>query len=281
VLAFRDPPDAPPDGPGWRLRVVPNKFPALRIEHGLERRGHGLYDLLSGVGAHEVVVESPEHEQRLGDLPLTAVEEVLDACRERTVDLQRDPRFRSIVIFKTHGLSRGTHQGHPTSEILAAPVVPFVVGEELHQARAYHGFRERCLFCDILRQETEEQTRVVAAGEHVVAFAPFAARLPFETWIVPRRHAAAFEGAGAAERRDLASVLRAVLRKLDTSLGDPPFELVIHSAPFGEGDSPSYHWHVEILPRLGAGASVEADSGMPLNPMPPEDAARFLRDTPD
>jgi UDPglucose--hexose-1-phosphate uridylyltransferase len=281
ILAYRDPADAPANGSGWRVRVVPNKFPALRIEHDLERRGHGLYDLMTGVGAHEVVVESPAHGLRLGDLPLDAVEDVLRAYRDRMLDLQRDPRFRSIVIFKRHGTRRGPYAGHPTSEILAAPILPFVLGEELHQARTYHDFRERCLFCDILQQEDEEQTRVVAAGPHVLAFAPFAARVAFETWVLPRRHGAAFEAASPEELQDLARVLRAVLRKLDRSLADPPFQLLVHSAPVGERDSPSYHWHIEILPQLGWAARVEAVSGLPSNPMPPEDAARFLRDTPD
>jgi UDPglucose--hexose-1-phosphate uridylyltransferase len=281
VAAHRDPADAPPNAPGWRVRVVPNKFPALRIEGALERRGQGLYDVVTGVGAHEVIIESPDHDRKLGDLPIEGVEEVVQVCRERLADLKRDPRFRAIVIFKTHGLETGVHLGHPSSQLIATPVVPLAVGEELRQARAYHDYRERCVFCDILQQEGEEAARVVTASEHVMAFAPFAARFPFEIWLAPRRHAAAFDRAGAAECLDLARVLRTVLRKLDRCLGDPPFQLVLHTAPIGEDESPSYHWHVEIMPRVVDGEAFESASGIHANPMPPEDAARFLRDTPD
>ncbi len=279
IMAYRDGADAAANGPGWRVRVVPNKFPALRIEGDLERRGHGLYDVMSGIGAHEVIIETPDHEPQLGDLPVGAVVDVVHAYRDRIGDLKRDPRFRSIVIFKTHGLETGAHVGHPTSQLLATPVLPLTVGEELRQARAYHGYRERCLFCDILHQEADEGSRIVVASDEVLAFSPFAARFPFETWIMPRRHAAAFEDATASELQDLAVVFRAVLRKLDRCLGDPPFHLVLHGAPAGEQASPSYHWHIEIMPQVVGGAEFEGGSGLQVNPMPPEDAARFLRDT--
>jgi UDPglucose--hexose-1-phosphate uridylyltransferase len=277
VLAYRDPPGAPADTPGWRVRVVPNKFPALRIEGDLERRGHGIYDLMNGVGAHEVIVDSPDHDQDLDVLPVAAVADVLTAYRERMADLRRDERFRYVIVFKNHGAEAGATLEHPHSQLVATPVVPLTVGDELHNARAYHGYKERCLFCDILRQETEERVRLVAEGEHVVAFAPFAARFPFETWILPRRHGAGYERADPEEIRDLAGVLRSVLRRLRRTLGEQPYNFWLHSAPF-DGDSPFYHWHLELIPRLSRGAGLEWGSGMHVNPMPPEDAARILRD---
>ncbi len=277
VLVYRDRPD---DG-GWRVRVVPSKFPALRVEGDLERRGHGLYDLMNGIGAHEVIIESPRHDDTLARLPLAAVEDVVRAWRDRIVDLKRDQRFRAIVVFKTHALGDAAASEHPHSQLLATPIPPQALNDELHHARAYHDYRERCLFCDIVHQEAEERTRVIVESEHVVAFAPFAARFPFETWIVPRRHAPAFEHGSAAVLRDLARALRAVSRKLERALGDPSFEFQLHSAPFAEGESPWYHWHLEITPTLSSPAGADRGSGFHVNPMPPEDAARFLRDTGD
>jgi UDPglucose--hexose-1-phosphate uridylyltransferase len=267
LLAFRDKPD---DG-GWRVRVVPSRFPALRVEGDLERRGHGLYDLMNGIGAHEVIVESPRHEDTLGRLSLAAVEDVVRAWRDRIIDLKRDQRFRSIVVFKSSA------DRHAVSQLLATPTPSQLVNDELHHARTYHDYRERCLFCDILHQETEERARLVVDGEHVVAFAPFASRVPFETWLLPRRHLPAFEHSSAAELRDLARALRDVLRRLDRTLGAPPIDLTLHSAPFADGESPYYHWHVEIAPLLPLPAGPQRSSGFWVNPMPPEDAARFLR----
>lgn len=275
LLAYRS--GAATEGP-WNVRVVPNKFPALRVEGHLERRGHGLYDLMNGIGAHEVVIESPKHDDSLGRLGVGAIEDVLRAYRERILDLKRDQRFRSIVVFKSHGTDAGAHIEHPHSQLLATPIPPQRLSDELHHARSYHDYRERCLFCDILHQEEGEKTRLVAETEHVLAFSPFAARFPFETWILPRRHAPAFEHIGAAELRDLATVLGTVLRRLDKVLGDPPYNLALHSAPFSESESPYFHWHVEITPKVTPVAGFEWGSGFHVNPMPPEDAARFLRD---
>jgi UDPglucose--hexose-1-phosphate uridylyltransferase len=278
VLAYRDSDGGVADGTGWRVRVVPNKFPALRTEGEFERRGLGVYDLMNGLGAHEVIVESPDHERGLGRLPTAAIEEVLRAYRARIADLKRDDRFRSVLVFKNHGAEAGATLEHPHSQLIATPVVPVTLGDELHGARAYHDYRERCLFCDIVRQETQERTRLVVESGGIVGFAPFASRMPFETWLLPRRHAAAFEQTADDELRDLAAVLGAVLGALDRTLGDPPYNLLLHSAPFGAGESPSYHWHFELLPKLVGLAGFELGSGFHINPVPPEDAARLLRD---
>ncbi len=278
ILAYRDPPGSPANAPGWRVRVVPNKFPALRVEGDLERRGDGLYDLMNGRGAHEVIIESPAHDQTLASLPPSAIQDVVRAYRERILDLRCDERLRSVLILRHHGLMAGIDHEHPHSQLLAAPIVPMAVSAEIDHARTYYTYRERCLFCDILRQEIDHGTRLVAVSSHVVAFAPFAARFPFETWLMPRHHAAAFESADDAVLRDLASILRTVLRKLEHTLADPPHTLLLHSAPFGDGESPSYHWHVEIVPTLVGVGDFEWGTGLHLNPLPPEDAARVLRD---
>ncbi len=279
VLAYRDGPEAVADGPGWRVRVVPSKFPALRIEGELELRGQGVYDLMNGVGAHEVIIESPDHARSLGELPTAAVKEVLEAYRARILDLQQDDRFRSALIFKNHGAEVGATLAHPHSQLIATPVAPIAVADELRGAQTYHAYRERCLFCDIVRQEAEDGLRVVAENEGTIAFAPFASRFPFETWLVPRRHAAAFERIEDADLGDVAAGLVAVLGTLRRALDDPPYNLVLHSAPFGSGESPSYHWHFEILPKLVELAGFELGNGFHINGVPPEDAARTLRET--
>jgi UDPglucose--hexose-1-phosphate uridylyltransferase len=210
---------------------------------------------------------------------VAGVEEVLRAYRGRVADLKRDPRFRSVTLFKNRGPEAGATLEHPHSQLIATPVVPVTVTAELDNAHAYFRYRERCLFCDILRQESDARARVVVEGQHVLAFAPFAARFPFETWLIPRRHASAFEEVDDVVLRDLAGVLRTVLRKLDRAIGDPPYNLLVHSAPFATGESPSYHWHFEIVPALTGVAGFELGAGFHINPVPPEDAARSLRDT--
>src|SRR5262249_47570791 len=166
------------------------------------------------------------------------------------IDLKRDARLRSVIVFKNHGAEAGASLEHPHSQLIATPVVPLVVAEEVQQARAYYDYRERCLFCDIVRQQVGRRFRVDAETPEVVAFAPFAARFPFETWLVPRRHAAAFEQTDEPTLHEVATVLRVVLRKLARALEDPPYNLILHSAPFGAGESPSYHSHIEIPPKL-------------------------------
>jgi len=280
LLAYRNGHHGAPNGPGWQVRVVPSKFPILRVEGELERRGHGLYDVMSGVGAHEVIVESPRHRESLSTLPLPAVEQVVRAYQERVLDLKRDERIRSVVVFKKHGLDQGGTREHGYSQLLATPTPPQRLSDKIHHARAYYDYRERCLLCDIVRQETEERSRIVHASDHIIAFAPFASRFPFEVWIMPRQHAPAFEHASARDVSELAAAIHSVLRKLDAALDDPPFNLVLHSAPAGEHESPYVHWHLEIAPKLTASAGSEWGSGFHVNPMPPEDAARFLRDAP-
>jgi UDPglucose--hexose-1-phosphate uridylyltransferase len=272
-------PDGRPNGPGWRVRVVPNKFPTLRVEGEIERRGRGLYDLMNGVGAHELVIEAPRHDDTLASLPVPAIEEIVHAYQERMLDLRRDTRFRSVVVFKNVRSTTALVLDHPHSHLLATPTVPPDVASELMNARAYFDYRERCLFCDILQQETDEAGRIVLELDHVLAIVPFAARTPFETWLLPRRHLAGFEHVTALERRDVARALKTIVQRLYTFLPETPIAYVLHSAPFGDEHAASYHWHLEITPAAAVPGFQPEGSGFPVNPLPPEDAARFLRET--
>jgi UDPglucose--hexose-1-phosphate uridylyltransferase len=205
----------------WNLRVVPNKFPALRVEGMLDREGEGLYDRMTGIGAHEVIIESPEHKISLAELPEKRVEDLFWAFRDRILDLKRDARLRYILLFKNHGEAAGASLEHSHSQLIALPVVPLQVQEELEGARRYFAFKERCVFCDIVRQEAAEGVRVILETDEILVVAPYAPRFPFETWVLPRAHASHFETAHSGLIQSLAWAVRATIRKLERVLENP------------------------------------------------------------
>lgn len=266
------------DTPGWSLRVVSNKFPALGIEGNLDREGEGLFDRMSGIGAHEVIIESPDHHATLATLPEKAIEEMLWAYRDRALDLKNDRRFRYILLFKNHGEAAGATQEHTHSQLIALPIVPKRVREEFDSAKHYYDEKERCIFCDIIRQEIETETRVILNDGHFVALAPYAPRFPFETWILPRRHSSAFENMPTPAYGQLARNLRDFLSRVDSALNCPAYNYVIHTSPVGEEMNDHYHWHIEVMPKLTRVAGFEWGTGFYINPTPPEESARFLRD---
>lgn len=264
--------------PGWTLRVVPNKFPALRVEGDLNPQGEGLYDRMNGVGAHEVVIETAEHATNLGEMSEADVANLFFAFRDRMVDLKKDTRFRYIVLFKNHGEGAGASLEHPHSQLIALPVVPKRVLEELTGAAKYFGFRDRCVFCDIIHQETKSQKRVVFDTEHFLVASPWAPRFPFETWILPKNHASHFETLAPAQMHNLGPVMRSLIRRLDQVLEKPPYNMIVHTAPVQEGPMAHYHWHIELMPKLTRVAGFEWGSGFYINPTPPEESAKFLRE---
>jgi UDPglucose--hexose-1-phosphate uridylyltransferase len=275
ILAVRDD-GSPPNGPGWSLRVVANKFPALRVEGQMEASGEGLYDRMSGVGAHEVIVETPEHRTGLGALPERHLAAVLEAYRQRILDLRRDPRLEYVLVFKNHGEAAGATLEHPHSQLIATPVIPIMVEEELEGALRHLRLKKRCIWCDIVRQERRGGGRWILDEGGIVALAPFAPRVPFETWILPADHRPAYEDTAAEDLRGLARVLGEVLRRLGRVLSDPAYNLMLHSAPL-RSPVDVFHWHLEILPRLTRVAGFEWGTGFSINPTPPEEAARYLR----
>lgn len=267
-----------PNTPGWHLRVVPNQFPVLRVEGSLDRQGEGLFDKMSGIGAHEVIIETPRHEDTLASMDAAAVAHVLWAFRERVVDLKQDRRFRYIIIFKNHGAAAGASLDHSHSQLIALPIVPREVRDEVDGARLHYESKERCVFCDILRQEIAAERRTIASNADIVALAPYAPRFPFETWLLPRTHGALFEEAPRHEYESLARLLGDILRRMNRALQFPPYNLLIHSAPIVEPAGEYYHWHVEIIPKLTKIAGFEWATGFYLNPTSPEEAAQVLRD---
>ena len=277
VYAVGRPPAAPPNGPGWKVRVVPNRYPALMIEGDLAREANGIYDRMNGVGAHEVVIETPDHGRDLAALSDAEVTEVLHAFKARVLDLRNDLRFRYILLFKNHGPAAGATLEHAHSQLIALPVTPRQVQEEVDGARRHYEHRERCIFCDIVMQERKERTRLVLENEEFVVFAPWAPRSPFETWIVPKRHESSFEAEPKERLAYCAQALRSTVKRLGAALGDPPYNFIVHSNPLREPASPSYHWHIEVMPALTHVAGFEWGSGFHINPVPPEEAAEFLR----
>lgn len=276
VLAFRE--GTQRNQPGWSLRVVPNKFPVLEIEGELDREGEGLFDRMQGIGAHEVVIESPEHALSITALSEHSVERVLWAFRDRITDLKNDKRLKYVLLFKNQGESAGATLEHTHSQLIALPVVPKRVQEEIEASERYYEFKERCVYCDLIRQEVKGGTRVVTETDYFVVLEPYAPRFPFETWILPRHHMSHYENADGQQLKNLAWVLKSTLKKLEKVLERPPYNLIVHTAPLQEAPNAHYHWHIEIIPKLTRVAGFEWGTGFYINPTPPEESATFLRD---
>ena len=276
VLAYRQNGSAP-NTPGWELRVVPNKFPALQVEGTLDRQPDGMFDRMNGIGAHEVIIETPHHDRSLASMSEPEIERVLWAYRERIVDLKRDSRLRYILVFKNHGAAAGATLEHTHSQLIALPIVPDFLRQELSGARRHFEVKERCVFCDVVREDLLDGRRIIQENADIVALAPYAPRFAFETWLLPRRHGARFEEAPRHEYESLARMLKSVLQRMDRALETPPYNLIVHTSPFSEETGDFYHWHVEIMPKLTRVAGFEWGTGFYLNPTSPEEAAQALR----
>ncbi len=277
ITAYREDGGAA-NSPGWHVRVVPNNFPALRVEGGLDKRGRGPYDVMSGVGAHEVIIDNPRHVVSLSELERKDVADVLWMYRDRLADLKRDTRLRYGMIFKNVGRSAGAGMEHCHSQLIATPAVPATVQIELDGAKRFFDYHGRCIYCDILRYEFEQDERVVMRSLHFAAIEPFAPRFPFETWIVPLQHTSSYEDIRREVADDLAGILQATLAKIEKVLENPPYNYVLHTGPFDAGEIEHYHWHMEIIPRVTRIAGFEWGTGFYINPVFPEDAAKFLRE---
>ncbi len=277
ILAFR-PDNSKPNKSGWTLRVIPNKFPALKIEGDLNRQGHGIFDMMNGIGAHEVIIETPDHFTDFADVDQKAAEDIIWAYRMRIIDLKKDPRFRYIMIFKNFGEAAGASLEHAHTQLIATPIVPKRVAEELDGSLRYYQFKERCIFCDIIRQEMDDGKRVVSYNDNFIALEPFAPRLPFETWILPTRHYSALEDIPEKTIPELASLLKETLARLAASLNNAPYNFIFHTRPVDNNGVKEYHWHIEIMPKLTKVAGFEWGTGFYINPTAPEDAAKYLRE---
>ncbi len=268
-----------PDSPGWQVRVVPNKYPALVIEGELSREAEGLYDKMNGIGAHEVIVESPHHDHAFSEQSPEEMAVVLGAFRDRIRDLEQDDRFRFVLVFKNFGKAAGASLEHSHSQLVALPVLPRKIESELTGALAYYKYKERCIYCDIIQQELKQDVRVVCKNESYISITPFAPRTPFEMWILPVKHSSAYHEQSEEEIFDLAEILSESLRRLNACIPNVPYNFVLHTQPLRSQPMNHYHWHFEIVPKLTSIAGFEWGSGFYINPLPPEEAATYLRES--
>ncbi len=283
VLAYRHPQNEP-NGPGWWVRVVPNKFPALSIEGDLERAGYGMYDQMAGIGAHEVIIETPEHDKSIANVQPVQAQEILWAYRDRCLDLMQDRRFKYILLFRNHGKVAGASLEHPHCQMIALPMVPKDVAQMLDGMTRYHDYHDRCIYCDMVKQEINFGERIISMNDQFAAFEPFAPKYPFETWIVPRHHARSFIEESRSEVALFASILQDSLMRIGRCLKFPPYNFTLHTAPINQERDCNFHWHLSIMPRLTIAAGFEMGTGVYINVTAPEDAARHLREadvTPD
>ncbi|MFA5795185.1 MAG: galactose-1-phosphate uridylyltransferase [Candidatus Brocadiia bacterium] len=277
IFAMRAP-NTRPNEKGWQVRVVPNKFPALAIEGSLSKRGRGLYDQMRGVGAHEVIIETPQHVTSMALMSVGNIEAVLHTYKNRLLDLKKDIRLVYGLIFKNVGDAAGASLDHTHSQLVATPVVPIRIEQEMRGSKNFYNYRGRCIYCDIIHQEIEDEVRVVVNDEHFIAVSPFASRFPFELWIMPKQHLTHFENIPDHLIPSLASISKKVFLKLERALSNPAYNTLIHSTPYNMEESEYYHWHIEIIPRITKLAGFEWGTGFYINPVPPEDATKFLRE---
>lgn len=272
-------PQTEPNKPGWRIRVVSNKYPALRIEGDINKMGDGIYDQMNGIGAHEVIIETPEHKTSLGALDESAVQEVIGVYKTRLNELKKDTRFIFGMLFKNVGAVAGASVEHTHSQLIMLPTIPKLIKEEMLGTEIFYNYRGRCLFCDMIRQEINTASRIVMKNDKFIAFCPYASRFPFETWILPLEHESHFENISAENIVNLARLLLGTIQKLESILDNPSYNYVIHTTPFNVESSEYYHWHIEIIPRLTRVAGFEWGTDFYINTVPPENAAGYLRDT--
>jgi UDPglucose--hexose-1-phosphate uridylyltransferase len=277
IVAYRDRTTKPNDR-GWRVRVIPNKFPALKVEGELHKRGEGIYDKMNGIGAHEVIVECPFHEVSMANLSEQHIREILWVYRDRLVDLKKDRRLVYGMIFKNVGLAAGASLEHSHSQLIVTPIVPVNAQEEMNGSLEFFDYRGRCIYCDMIYQEISAEKRIVVDSPSFISFAPFASRFPFELWIVPKNHNSHYENIQKNELDELGTVLKTILMKLEIALDKPSYNYIIHTSPFDTQSLPHYHWHVEIIPRMTRVAGFEWGTGFYINAVPPEQAASYLRD---
>ncbi|NLB17899.1 MAG: galactose-1-phosphate uridylyltransferase [Syntrophomonadaceae bacterium] len=262
---------------GWWVRTIPNKFPALGIEGSLNEQMNGLHKSMNGVGAHEVIIETPSHQVESYQHSVEQMQEILRMWRDRHLDLRQDKRFKYVMVFKNEGSDAGASLEHSHSQLIALPILPKTIEEEIDGIKRHLGFTNRCIFCDMIEQEQQNLSRVVFESESMLAFCPYASRFPFEIWILPKRHEPDFGLIREDEIRDLGFTLRETLGRLAGTLGSPPYNLLLHSTPINTDIGVSYHWHIEILPRLTKTAGFEFGTDYYINPTPPEMAANSLQ----
>ncbi|MDD2629559.1 MAG: galactose-1-phosphate uridylyltransferase [Limnochordia bacterium] len=265
-----------PNTPGWTVRVVPNKFPALSLEaQGINEVVHVPYKAINGIGVHEVLVESPHHDSTFGTHSIGQLKSIIAMLLQRYYDLRTNPKLKYLQFFKNSGRIAGASLEHAHCQLIATPLVPVVIATETRIATDYFQRHGRCLYCDMLEVELSG-TRVVELNDDFLLFCPFASRFPYEMWIMPRRHSHDFGLITDQEISTFCHILSTGIRRLESAFDVIPYNMVLHTAPWEIGHE-HYHWHLEILPRLTIVAGFEFGTGYYINPTAPELAANSLR----
>ncbi|HUI75792.1 MAG TPA: DUF4931 domain-containing protein [Candidatus Acidoferrum sp.] len=276
----------PSEGP-WQVRVVPHPEPLYRVELDPERVAEGMYDKMGPLGAHEIVVETPEHEKHFSQLSDEEIERVLSVWAARIADLKKDARFKYVSVFKNQGVLAGEEWAHAHSQVAATIFVPRRLKYELHAAHDWFKGKERCIFCDVVRQEEKQGKRIVDVQGDYYALCPYASRVPYEVWVMHRKHNHVFEQPRpGANRRQLAALLGRVIRRLEKIA--PAYHLVVHTAPntkskkgelagYWKTLADDYHWHIEIMPIVEKRSKSYSIKEVYFNAELPETAAAQLR----
>ncbi len=266
----------PAQGP-WQTRVVYNKYPALSKDRELVRNLDSIHHRISGVGHHEIVVESPRHNTTLALMNPDEIKAVLETYYDRGWAIRKDSRIEQIIYFKNHGERAGASLKHPHSQIIGLPVVPNKIRNRNDTVRRYFDDTGNCAYCVMVEDELKQRKRLITANRHFAAFVLYAAQSPFHIWIIARNHSVSFLYSQPEERADLACLLQEVLHRLYIGLHDPAYNLIIRTAPVKEISNDYLHWHLAIVPRLNRRAGFELGSGIAINPAIPEESAAFLR----
>ena len=266
-------------GSAWAVRVVPNRFAALALNGDITRREEGhLFRKMDGIGAHEVIIESPPHNTPMALMAYQQVEKVLIAYQQRYNTLKKNRQFKFITIFKNHGWTSGTSLAHPHSQLVATPIITPYYHRRFDVAHDYYSDIGSCLYCDLLAAELQEEKRVVVGTKEFVVLQPYASRVPYETWVIPRMHAASFGLLRAEHIAELATVLKDTLFCLYQELDDPAFNLMVDTSTTVDEEDPYYHWHIRIVPRRTTIAGFELGSGIYITTHLPEETAMVLRE---
>lgn len=280
ILSYRSF-DTKPGESGWWIRIIPNKFAALEPTGELTRsKSEDFFTYMAGIGEHEVLIETPDHDKILATVGQKQAEEIFLAYRERYKTLSQDKRFEMVIIFKNHGLKAGTSLRHPHSQIIATPVTPMHIRHRIQEAMRYYDDSGKCVYCTMMEKEKKVGDRVVMESDNFIVFEPFAATSPFETWVLPKRHDSTFDNITPETCKELAYVMRQTMIKIYRTLNNPDYNYMIFSAPCHERDLEYYHWHIQIIPRVAAVAGFELGSGIYINTVQPEIAAGYLRAIP-
>lgn len=260
----------------WKIRVVPNKYPALVTEGKIVNHKEHIYERVDGTGFHEVVIETPEHSEQLEDMDLNHLGLIFNTYIKRMTEIKKDRRVKYIMIFKNYGEKAGASLLHSHSQIIAMPLIPIRVLQEIQGAKYYFKQKNKCVFCEIIRNETNVRKRIIGENRDFLAVEPYASRFSFETWILPRKHLSHFEQMDISCIPNLSGIVKTVLGKLKISLKNLSYNFIIHSMPVQCSGAEYYHWHVEIMPKLSMLAGFEWGTGFYINIVPPEKAAEML-----